>query len=285
MACMSRANGNSRHSHKRSASAPQLGQWMVVFGTRTFPRGEGWTRPFWRQPAWSDTESLIKFGSLKEVDGLLIVEHPNDVLRGLRESTVQLTKAIAEAALELWLARRADPALIVQDGGAWAEIAKAEQLAFPGYGGPKLNVVGNPHQPRGRTPPPSDKGDGRQPRQVDLDELVGPGRRRLDNNDAVQRLAVIDTTERADGGVSVCSGRDWSPNRPFPRLASLRAAAAWRDRLGHTEHEGGRPARSVSSPGTANTARGPMVPTRAFRLPQAGGTNLVEPPDGASGGC
>jgi hypothetical protein len=35
---------------------------------------------------------------------------------------------------------------------------------------------------------------------VDLDELVRPGRRRFDNNDAVQRLAVIDTIERADGG-------------------------------------------------------------------------------------
>lgn len=127
--------------HTDTHRAP-LSEWMVVFGTRDFPRGEGWTRPFWRQPAWSDTESWIKFGSLKEVDGLLIVEHPNDVLRGLRESTVQLTKAIGEAALELWLARRADPALIVQDGGAWAEIAKAEPLAFSGYGGPKLKVVG-----------------------------------------------------------------------------------------------------------------------------------------------
>lgn len=130
----------ARHTDAHRAPLSQL---MVVFGTRTFPRGEGWTRPFWRQPAWSGTESWIKFGSLKEADGLLIVEHPNDVLRSLRESTVQLTKAIGEAALELWLARRADPALIVQDGGAWAEIAKAEPLAFSGYGGPKLKIVGN----------------------------------------------------------------------------------------------------------------------------------------------
>lgn len=44
------------------------------------------------------------------------------------------SEAVTRAARDLWIARRADPSLIVQHGGTWRPLDKASVLRFPGYG-------------------------------------------------------------------------------------------------------------------------------------------------------
>ncbi|MCB0913690.1 MAG: hypothetical protein KDB60_18960, partial [Propionibacteriaceae bacterium] len=108
--------------------------WNVMLGTAA--RRQGFTELFWRQPEWSDTEAMLRTDSEQGFQTLLLPQRPYDILNGLRESTANLVGALAVEANTLWCDRRADPALIVQNGGIWPDLDTADPLNFPGYGEP-----------------------------------------------------------------------------------------------------------------------------------------------------
>lgn len=108
--------------------------WQVMLGTAS--RRKGLTELFWCQPEWSDTEAMLRAESGEGFRKLLLPQRPYDVLSGLRESTVNLVTLLTVEATSLWGDRRADPALIVQNGGIWPDLDIAAQLDFEGYGSP-----------------------------------------------------------------------------------------------------------------------------------------------------
>ncbi|OBH23902.1 hypothetical protein A9X03_14205 [Mycobacterium sp. E1715] len=99
--------------------------------------GERLTRLFYRQPRWSEIQALV-FGSKpprRPIFDTFILKASYDVLDGLCESTAKLVAALVDAMVTCWVARRADPPMIVQHGRQWPTIEPGEPLsAFPGYG-------------------------------------------------------------------------------------------------------------------------------------------------------
>lgn len=118
--------------------------WRIMLGTRR--QRDGFTEPFWRQPEWSDTEAMLQTdGRSRGLDPLLLPQLPEDVLDGLLDSTIKFIKVLSDAASDLWLRRRQDPALIVQHGGMWPKLESAAPLHFPGYGPPAQTFVRRIH--------------------------------------------------------------------------------------------------------------------------------------------
>jgi hypothetical protein len=107
--------------------------WQVTVKAR--PGADDVVTLFWRQPEWSDTEAMLRHEG-SQFDGILLPQRPEDILDGLRGSTNRLVTRITDEASRLWLDRRNDPSLIVQNGGVWPQVESSRALRFPGYGTP-----------------------------------------------------------------------------------------------------------------------------------------------------
>jgi hypothetical protein len=95
-------------------------------------------RVFYRQPRWSEVQSLV-FGtgqgaSSSLLDGF-VLRSSEDVLDGLCEAMKTLVVALVDAMVTTWEARRANPGVISQPGCQWVHISPAESpSAFQGWG-------------------------------------------------------------------------------------------------------------------------------------------------------
>lgn len=93
----------------------------------------GTITPLHAQPDWADTEAMVG-ASKNGLEAMFLKPAPQSIFDGLRDSVCSLAVTVIQAAQELWIARRADPSLIVQHGGTWRPLDKASVLQFPGYG-------------------------------------------------------------------------------------------------------------------------------------------------------
>ncbi|MFC5272976.1 hypothetical protein [Brachybacterium sacelli] len=110
--------------------APRM-NFQVMITEKKRPAGT--IRPLHAQPDWADTEAMI--GASKQgLEAMFLESTPQEVLDGLRDSVCSLAAAVSEEARLLWIARRADPSLIIQHGGTWRPLDRASVLKFPGYG-------------------------------------------------------------------------------------------------------------------------------------------------------
>ena len=99
----------------------------------------GWhnVRLFYRQGRWSELQSVIYGRPPHEQTffGAFITRPSEDILEGLCESVSKFVVALADAMRTCWAARKANPALIVQQGSQWQNIKPTESIsAFDGYG-------------------------------------------------------------------------------------------------------------------------------------------------------
>lgn len=104
---------------------------MKVLGKRSFRFRE----PFYRQPHWSETETLAAArddaAGMRE---LLVMEDPEDLLEGLIRSSAKVCADVAQEAHQLWMKRRTDPTLLIQPGSQWPVVFGLDHLEFAGYG-------------------------------------------------------------------------------------------------------------------------------------------------------
>lgn len=90
-------------------------------------------RPFPRQPAWGFHESMVA-GERHDMNSLLILRDPGDVLDGLWEILRELMETSIAAMNQLWIERRESPTLILQPVRQWAKIGSGRIFEFDGYG-------------------------------------------------------------------------------------------------------------------------------------------------------
>ena len=96
-------------------------------------------RLLYREPLWSEVQSFV-YGARPPKTSLwdaFIPAASEDVLDGLVDSTTQLVAAIARTMETCWIARVADPQMIVQHGRQWQDVEPPGAMSnFPGYGTP-----------------------------------------------------------------------------------------------------------------------------------------------------
>ncbi len=99
--------------------------------------GRRMTRLFYRQPKWSELQSIV-FGTKppKKLFAAFISTGADDILDGLCDSSVKLVAALVDSMKTCWSARQVDPSIIVQHGGQWPAVEPTQPVfAFEGYGG------------------------------------------------------------------------------------------------------------------------------------------------------
>jgi hypothetical protein len=94
----------------------------------------GMLHPFYRQPGWTDTETLVAGGGGHGPAGMYIMKQTTQILDGLVGSVTGLTESLGKVMLEVWRTRRDDPRLLVQPGEQWPTVLGQPTLDFPGYG-------------------------------------------------------------------------------------------------------------------------------------------------------
>jgi hypothetical protein len=99
--------------------------------------GKQLTRLFYKQPKWSELQSLVFGGKppKKPFFDSFISCASADILEGLCDSTTKLVEALVLSMVTCWNARKANSAMIVQHGTQWPVIEPTQGIsAFPGYG-------------------------------------------------------------------------------------------------------------------------------------------------------
>jgi hypothetical protein len=124
----------------RNTNAHRAPKLSVLHMRRVSKGKSGLLRPFYRQPGWDDSESLVAGDSIDGPHSLWLLKESTHILEGLVDSTTGLCTVIGDALANAWLRRRADPALLIQPGHQWPKILAQGRLQFPGYG-PQANVV------------------------------------------------------------------------------------------------------------------------------------------------
>ena len=110
--------------------APRMSIQLMITEKK---RPAGTIKPLHAQPDWADTEAMI--GASKQgLEAMFLESTPQEVFDGLRNSVCSLAAAVSVEARLLWIARRADPSLIIQHGGTWRPLDRASVLNFHGYG-------------------------------------------------------------------------------------------------------------------------------------------------------
>ena len=108
--------------------------------------GTRFTRLFYRQPKWSELQSLIFGGKppKKPFFDSFIPSASEDILDGLCESTAKLVEKLVQSMATCWNARKANPAMIIQHGSQWPVVEPTQPVSeFPGYGGAPLAITGD----------------------------------------------------------------------------------------------------------------------------------------------
>lgn len=96
--------------------------------------GIRFVRLFYRQPRWSELQSLV-FGAQGSLFDAFVQRASEDVLDGLCEAMTRLVAALSDAMTICWAARRATPTMIVQPGGQWRNVIPTEAASgFQGFG-------------------------------------------------------------------------------------------------------------------------------------------------------
>ena len=94
-------------------------------------------RVFYRQPRWSELQSLVYGGKPpnRPFYGPYVMSASEDVLDGLCESTAKLVETMVGEMTTCWVARQANPQMIVQHGRQWRMVEPTEPMwNFAGYG-------------------------------------------------------------------------------------------------------------------------------------------------------
>lgn len=102
-----------------------------------FTKDKRLSRVFYRQPRWSELQSII-FGGRPPRNPFwdaFILSSTEQVLEGLCESVTAMIATSVSAMTTCWEARKADPTMIVQHGKQWRLVDPSDDMSdFPGYG-------------------------------------------------------------------------------------------------------------------------------------------------------
>lgn len=96
-------------------------------------RVAGTIAPLYAQPDWVDTEAIVA-ASHGGLHAMFLKQSAQSIFDGLLASMVSLAESVADEARFLWVDRRSNPELIIQNGASWRPVSKAAVLEFPGYG-------------------------------------------------------------------------------------------------------------------------------------------------------
>ncbi|MGW4121045.1 hypothetical protein [Nocardia sp. NPDC004711] len=94
-------------------------------------------RPFYRQPKWSELQTLVypPTGMKRDLTSAFLMKNSQDVLDGLLGSLTSIVTELTERMKVCWKLRKAVPHEVIQHGSQWRSIEPgpiAER--FPGYG-------------------------------------------------------------------------------------------------------------------------------------------------------
>ncbi|MCG7309696.1 hypothetical protein [Brachybacterium sp. ACRRE] len=117
----------------RNAAVHRAPRMMIHAMTTHKRRPSGLISPLYAQPDWVDTEAIVR-GSRGGFASMFLEPSPQAVFEGLLASVTSLATAVADEARALWIERRSDPGLIVQNGVTWRPLDKASVHQFSGYG-------------------------------------------------------------------------------------------------------------------------------------------------------
>jgi hypothetical protein len=98
---------------------------------------DGTVRLLFRHPKWSEVQALAFGQGPKDqpMAGAVLVKSSADIVDGLCDSMNSYVSAIMSEVLECWNARKANPALIVQNASQWQSPRPVEPPSnFSGYG-------------------------------------------------------------------------------------------------------------------------------------------------------
>ncbi len=119
--------------------APKIGMNVMTKGSMAHGESSRLVDVFHRQPDWSDIEALATSGAKNEgLDDFLLIQEPNELLKGLVRSTAALADGTVGLSLELWSERTAEPGLLIQPAKQWPRTLN--ELSFPGYDNP-LDII------------------------------------------------------------------------------------------------------------------------------------------------
>ncbi len=94
----------------------------------------GMLHPFYRQPGWTDTETLAAGSGGHGPAEIFILKQTPQIVDGLVGSVTGVTASLGEVMLKVWRTRRDDPRLLVQPSEQWPTLLGQPTLDFPGYG-------------------------------------------------------------------------------------------------------------------------------------------------------
>lgn len=117
--------------NSRAHRAPKFGFVAMTRGSRK--TSSRFISLLHRQPRWSDTEAFVARRKDDHIAGIYLLQDPAVVMTGILASLNDTCVAITEACTDLWLRRRANPALLVQRAALWPKLETAP-LQFGGYG-------------------------------------------------------------------------------------------------------------------------------------------------------